>query len=655
MADVTLDQAMAEGARLEKAGQLQHAEAVYRAIVGQIPRCDAAMARLAFLAHQSGRADQAVDWFLRAAEANPSAVEYRANLGIVLVGLGKLQEAADAFSRALVLRPDHADLYVNLGNVQAAMKQKDRAIDSYRTALGLNPNNSRAWYNLGNLFWEMGRFREAVDTQSRAIALEPNFGEAHLSLGSALRNEGRMDEAMRSFTRAIELRPDLGEAYTGLAAVYQATGRVRDAIQCYRRAARMTGRPGVTDILLVALHLDPANDAKSLYEEHAAWNRTFARPLAAEIQPHQNDPSPDRPLRVGFVSAYLSSRPVGRFLRPLFDRHDRSAFQFVCYSDVRGPDAATHALRATTHLWRDTSDLEDADLARLVRDDRIDILFDLGMHTRWNRMLAFARKPAPVQVTYLAYCGTTGLETIDYRISDPHLDPTDADQPFYSERTVRLTSYWCYPAPEAAPPVNELPAARNGFVTFGCLNDFGKVSDLSLSMWGRTMSRIPGSRFILHCLEGAHRNRVLEALAAHGVTADRVEFLGMQPMSQYFATYHRIDIALDPTPWCGGTTTCDALYMGVPVVTLSGKTAVSRGGASILGQLGLTQWVAQSPDDYVRLAHHLANNLPQLVQHRATVRDRMHTSRLMDGAAFTREFEAELRKMWRTWCESRQK
>jgi protein O-GlcNAc transferase len=352
------------------------------------------------------------------------------------------------------------------------------------------------------------------------------------------------------------------------------------------------------------------------------------------------------------VSAYFNDRPVGRFLTPLLSNHDRSQFEIFCYSDIRSPDSTTDKLRGWTDAWRETVAMNDGRFAELVRSDAIDILVDLGMHTRGNRMLAFARKPAPIQVTYLAYCSTTGLQTIDYRLSDPHLDPDDRDQTCYSERTIRLKSYWCYPPPADAPPVNNPPFATVGTITFGCLNDFSKVNPRVLSLWARILRTLPNSRLLLHCPPGNHRQRISSLFQSSGVDPNRIELMPMLIMPDYFRLYHHIDIALDPTPWPGGTTTCDSLWMGVPVITTTAKTAVSRGGASILSQLSLTDFVAADADQYVQLATTLASDTGRLSTLRLTLRDRMQSSPLMNAPGFTKDIEAAFKEMWETWRRS---
>jgi predicted O-linked N-acetylglucosamine transferase (SPINDLY family) len=390
------------------------------------------------------------------------------------------------------------------------------------------------------------------------------------------------------------------------------------------------------------------------------WEQTYARPLEAQIEAHTNDRSQDRTstrsvesrLRVGYVSPDWREHPIGRFMLPLLSNHDHERFEIFCYSDLARPDALTKRLRDLADVWRDTAGLPDDRVARLIRADRIDILVDLTMHMAGSRLLTFARKPAPVQVTYLAYCGTTGLPTIDYRLTDPYLDPPGSDERFYSEWSVRLRSYWCYEPLDGAPDVQLPPAQLAARVTFGCLNNFCKVSPESLATWCRLLRALPSSRLLLHAAEGVHRERLRKRAAAEGIEPQRIEFVGTFPVAKYLEQYHRIDIALDPFPYPGGTTSCDALWMGVPVVTLPGVTAISRGGLSILSNLELPELVAASPDEYVRIAAELAANLPRLADLRATLRERMRISPLMDAPGFARDIEAAYRRMWQEWVGS---
>jgi predicted O-linked N-acetylglucosamine transferase (SPINDLY family) len=337
---------------------------------------------------------------------------------------------------------------------------------------------------------------------------------------------------------------------------------------------------------------------------------------------------------------------------PLLRRHDHARHEIVCYSDTQMPDYMTDEIRSHTDRWNHTAGLADDELADLIRAQSVDVLVDLTLHMAHNRLLSFARKPAPVQVTWLGYAGTTGLDAMDYRLTDPHLDPPGRNDEHYYERSVYLPqSYWCYEAPGCAPSVEPLPALEAGYVTFGCLNNFCKVSNQTLAMWVRLLQSVPDSRMILHAHMGSHRVRFNRMLAAEGIDPYRIIFMGVKPLREYLDTYAQaIDIALDPFPYNGGTTTCDALWMGVPVVTLAGQRAVSRAGVSLLNNVGLPELIAQSPEQYVALARDLARDLPRLSQLRAELRPRMRNSPLMDATRFARDIESAYRAMWRSYC-----
>jgi predicted O-linked N-acetylglucosamine transferase (SPINDLY family) len=384
------------------------------------------------------------------------------------------------------------------------------------------------------------------------------------------------------------------------------------------------------------------------------WDRQCARPLKRFVQPHANDREAFRPLRIGYVSADFYEHASAFFLLPLFRHHDRRQFEVTCYAQLAQTSATTQQMQACVPHWRKIVGRSDADVAAMVREDKIDILVDLKLHTGGNRLLVFAHKPAPVQVTWLGYPGTTGLETIDYRLTDPHLDPPGLDDAFYSEQSIRLPStFWCYDPLTLEPAVNAPPCLESGIVTFGCLGNFCKVNDAVLSLWAGILNAVAGSRLILMAPEGRCRQWALSCLGRDGIGPERVEFAAKQPRLDYLRAYHRIDIVLDTFPYNGHTTSLDSLWMGVPVVTLAGRTAVGRAGASQLNNLGLAELIARNPDQYVRLAAGLAEDRPRLSELRSTLRGRMEKSPLMDAASFTRHVEAAYQAIWRNWCEVR--
>jgi protein O-GlcNAc transferase len=340
---------------------------------------------------------------------------------------------------------------------------------------------------------------------------------------------------------------------------------------------------------------------------------------------------------------------------PLLRSHNRRQFEIHCYDNASKPDELNARLRACVDGWRSIAGLNDQACAEMIRQDKIDILVDLSLHMAGNRMLVFALKPAPVQATYLAYCSTSGMDGIDYRLTDPHLDPSAANDAFYSERSMRLPrSYWCYEPGIPTPDANELPAKRRGQITFGCLNNFCKISLPTRELWARLMNRCADSRLLLHCHPGSHRDELREFFQSRGIDEKRIDFVAGVPLADYFRIYHQIDICLDPLTYGGGTTTCDAMWMGVPVVTLPGQTAVSRSGLSLLTNVGLIELIAKSRDDYIHIAASLASDSDRLSELRHTLRRRMLESPLTDAKQFADAIEGVYRQMWKQWSEYNQ-
>jgi len=575
---------------------------------------------LALQHHRAGRLREAEDFYKQILIHQPNHADATRLLGVVARQMGRIEIAVDLFRRAIALRPDYAEAHNNLGNALRDKGQLDDAIAAYRQAIALRPCFAEAYSNLGNALNDKGQLDEAIAAYQQAIALDPNLAEIHSNLGNALSDNGRLDEAIAAYREAMTLRVNYTEAHSNLA---------------------------------YTLHFHPSYDAQSIAEEHRRWKSQHADPLRQFIQPHANNRDHERRLRIGYVSPDFRKHPVGRFLLPLLAHHDKKQVEVFGYSQVALEDETTERLRSYTDGWRTILGLSDAQAADLIRQDHIDILVDLTMHMANNRLLVFARKPAPVQVTYLAYCSTTGLDTIDYRLSDPYLDPPGGDESFYSEKTVRLPeTYWCYESIIAPPEFGPVPALERGVITFGCLNNFCKVSEPALKTWAEVLRAIPNSQLLLSAYQGSHRQRVQQRLERDGIEPSRVQFAGRMPLEKYFDLYRRIDIALDTFPYGGGTTTCDALWMGVPVVSLVGTTAVGRGGLSILSNVGVPELVTRSKEEYVQIAGELAKGLPRLHDLRTTLRQRMEQSPLMDAPRFARNIEAAYRRMWRSWCET---
>ncbi|MGD0389409.1 MAG: tetratricopeptide repeat protein [Tepidisphaeraceae bacterium] len=640
------------GNALKAKAQFGQAIDSYRQAIRLKPGYAEAHSNLGIALAEVGQPDEAIASFRQAIQLKPELAEAHYNMSIVLQGKGQLDQAIAAFRQAIRLKPDNASAHCNLGNALKDKRQLDEAIAAYRQAIRLKPGFAEAHNNLGNALKDKGQLDEAIASYRQAIRLKPDLAEAHNNLGNTLKDKGQLDEAIASYRQAIRLQPGYAEAQNNLGALAD-TGQLDEAIASQQQALWL--RPDYVrqhSNLIFTLHYHPDYDGRMIQEELRRWNQQHAEPLKKLIQSHANDRDLDRRLRIGYVSADFRGHVVGQNLWPLLRQHDHRQMEIFCYSDVLLPDAQTEVLRRYADVWRSIVGMSDGQAADLIRQDRIDILVDLSLHSANNRLLVFAQKPAPVQVSYLGYCGSTGMHTMDYRLSDPFMDPSDSDLSLYSEQTIRLPeTYWCYgvagPTPDPAPP----PAATVGYVTFGCLNKFVKVSPPALDLWAEILRGVPQSRLIVHSHPGAHLDAVRERFAGKGISPDRLEFPGWQPWAQYARTYGRIDIALDPFPWGGGITTCDALWLGVPVVSLVGRTAVGRGGASILANVGVPELIAPAPEQYVQIATELAKDLPRLAELRRTLRGRMLASPLMDGPRFARNVEAAYRQMWRNWCQ----
>jgi len=643
-----LDQAR----QLHQAGKAGEAEIIYRRILAQQPNHSEALNLLGVIESQRGNTDLAAELFKKAIAADPSSAVNYNNLAVVANDLGRYDAAAQAGCEAIRLRPNYAQAHYNLGNAFRGQGQATEALDAYRRAIQIQPDYFEAYNNLGNLLNEKGLTTEAHRVYLTALKLKPDYAETHNNIGTILHSSNQLDAAISAYHNAIKFKPDFADAHNNLGSALKDQGLIKESLEEYRIALHINPNyHQAHSNLILTMHCDAATDTTEISRCLAKWNQLHAEPLKNFIQSHLNDPDPERRLRIGYVSADFREHVVGWNLLPLFLEHNHALFDIFCYSSVKKSDPVTEILRSKTHAWRDIHGVQDAQAAQMIRDDKIDILVDLAVHSGDNRLLIFARKPAPIQVTWLGYPGSTGLKTIDYRLSDPYLDPPDIDLNVYSEKTVRLPeTYWCYRPGGLAPQIAPLPAMSAGRVTFGCLNNFSKVSPAALNLWSQKLRDVPKSRLILHAKAGSHLDAVRKFLAQNGVASERVEFVGCQSWPDYINTYNRIDIALDPFPYNGGITTCDSLYMGVPVVSLSGQTAVGRAGKSILTNVGLPELVAKTPEEYVEIAVKLAGDLPWLAELRKTLRQRMEHSPLMDAKRFTNNVEAIYRDIWRQWA-----
>ena len=553
----------------------------------------------------------------RPAAGRESAAEVLAR-GSSLMQAGAWEEAAACFEQALRDAPEDVELLSRLGLCHVAAGQLERATPCFERTLRIDPDFALAHIHFGNLAMlardaegAMARYRVALQTAPRDPNLLNNLGMASQTLGL-------VDEAIGYYRRALELEPRFRDAHSNL---------------------------------LCCMNLSPRYSADAMFREYQEWSAIHEAPLAGEIRPHPNARDPDRRLRIGYVSPDFRRHAVAYFIEPLLANHDRDRHEIYCYYNSPNSDQVTARLRGLGHHWRDVAGVSDAALAERVREDGIDILVDLAGHTRGDRLLAFARKPAPVQVTYLGYPNTSGMRTIDYRLTDDRADPGGFADRYHCERLARLPrTQWCYLPDAGALPVNALPASSSGGVTFGSFNNIAKIGDAVILAWSRILRLVPGSTLLMTSIPGeSARARIAAAFSACGVDGSRLELPSYLSDRDFWRVRHRVDIALDPFPYNGTTSTCEALWTGLPVITLAGTYGPSRTGASLLAAVGLEEFVAQTVDQYVDLAAGLAGDLQRVQSLRSSLRERMRNSPLMDPRGFTRALETLYRGMWKAW------
>jgi len=659
------DSAFNLGVVLRQLGKTEEAIAAYAQLLRIKPAYPEAHFNLGNALMAASKPNEAIIAYAHALRIKPNHSRAIANLGVAYAQLGvalmnqrKYDDSAAAFAEALALKPDTAETHYNLGNVRKYQGRLDDAAASYARAIALDPKLAEALSNLGNTLAELGRFDEAVAAHSQAIALRPGSAEMHYNLGNVLKDQNKLAAAAEAYTQALRLNPDHAGANANLGIVLMYQGQLDNAISAYTKAIAL--KPDDADTfsnLLFCRSYDGSLTPAQLCAAHCEWDQRYGLE-ALRPRVYNNDPTPERRLRVGYVSPDFRTHSVAYFFRPLLEARDRSAIETFCYAEVAHPDAVTTDLRSLADHWLATVGMPDNILADRICADGIDILVDLAGHTAHNRLRAFARKPAPVQATYLGYSNTTGLRAIDYRLVDEVTDPPGLADSAAVETLVRIPGgFLCYGGPKDAPQPVAPPCLKTGTITFGSFNNPSKVSLETFDVWARLLTRLPEAQLLLKgksFSDDATCATFLARLAERGIRKERVQLIAWVPgAAAHLAVYERIDIALDPFPYNGTTTTCEALWMGVPVVTLRGDRHSARVGASLLTQVGMTNWIADSVDDYVEIALALAADPIKLNEMRRGSRERLVVSPLCDAKAFAHKMETAYRSMWRSWCEQR--
>ena len=598
------------------AGRLAQAAALFEAALKLDPNHPEALYAYALLALHAGQPQAASGLAQRAVAARDASAEAHQILGVAQRQCGRLADAIASLEQAVRLRPEYFEARLNLGNAFLEAGDTERALLHYRSALALDPRSASVHNNLGNLYRELRRPTEAIASYRRALDLDPEHARAYANLANVLRDLGDSEGAIAAFRHSLSLSPN---------------------------------HPDVWSNLLLTLSGSDRLSREAIHLQHVAYGDHFAKLVRARPRPSLQR-TQGRRLRIGYVSSDFRAHAVATFFRPLLEAHDVDRFEIFCYYNYPRGDEVTAAIRTGAEHFLPVAGVPDRMLAERIAGDRIDVLVDLNGHSADNRLPLFLLGPAPVQVTWLGYPGTTGVAAIDYRLTDGYADPPGLTESLHTEALWRLpATAWCYRPYDVAPAVASAPSQARPGVTFTCLNGAGKASPSSLVMWADILSAVPGSR--LQLLASPHEQRMAELkgfFASRGVAQERVELVARRPLAEYLALYGNADIALDSYPYTGATTTCDALWMGVPVVTLAGDRPFTRSGASLLSNVGLQELIAATPESYVRIACALATDKERLAGLRTGLRGRMRASPLTNAKRFARDMEEAFTAM----CEN---
>jgi len=638
------------GSLLHGLGRFPEAEQCLRTALSINPRHAYAHNYLGMVLSDLGQREAGMAAFRSALSIEPRLAQAHYNLGVALLDAGRPQEAERTLRQALALAPGVAAVYIDLGNALLTLGRLLEAEQSYRQGLVIQPGSALAYLGLGSVLRQVGQLAEAEEACRRALQIDPDLAQAHGNLGLVLFQLGKPAEAEQCYRRALELAPSAHGFHAGFGHVLMGLGRLAEAQCSFRKAVELSpGFASAQSSLLFLLNHLPEKTAEQIYAEHREFGRRFARAGADVV--FRNSHEPQQRLRIGYVSGDLKQHSVASFIEPVLAKHDAGGFEITCYYNNAQADATTQRLKAYAHRWRDVFSLTDESLAQLIRDDQIDVLVDLSGHTANNRLVAFAHKPAPVQATWLGYLNTTGLDAMDWRITDVHASPEGLLDKLHSERLFRLASQWCYQPPAQYPEVSPPPSLANGFCTFAAFSTPAKINDEVIKLWGRVLQAVPGSRLMVatSSLKGIP-DQLRQRFRHGGIKDNQLEILPARGFDDYLRLHASADVVLDTFPYTGGTTTCHALWMSTPVVSLVGTTATSRGGASLLQNVGVPELIAETAEQYVSIAARLAQEPDVLTSLRSTLRQRMRSSPLTDAVGFTRHLEAAYRIMWQRWC-----
>lgn len=642
------------GNALKAQGQLANAETSYKQALRLKPEFAEAYYNLGITLKDLGRLEEAETNLRQAIHINAHFGEAHIELGSTLKEMDRLNEAEVTFRQAIQLIPMLAEAHANLGATLRALSRPSEAETSLRQALHINPELAEAHSNLGAALRELSRPSEAEASFRQALRIDPELADAHTGLAAALRDLDRLDEAVACCRTALRINPNSAEAQNNLGALLSDLGRFEEAELCFRQAIQISPKfvQAYSNRLFHLSHME-AVDAKTLFAEHQKFADQFETPLIPNWPRHTNLRDPDRTLRVGFVSADLRNHPVASYLEPVLALlAGSSKLSLHAYHNHAHEDDVTLRLKTYLPHWRSIVGLSDDAVAQRIVEDRIDILVDLSGHTDKHRLLTFARKPAPVQLSWIGYAGTTGLRAMDYYMADRLYLPTGQLEDQFSEKVVQTPASAPFSPFKDAPPVSSLPALRNGYLTFGSFNLVRKLNPSVIALWSQVLRALPNARMLICGMHSLRESDILAKwFALEGIARERLTFHLKCAMQDYLKLHHQVDICLDTFPYPAATTSCHALWMGVPTITLTGETPVSRVGASLQKHAGLDQFVANSKTDFVEKTLYWSCRHMELASIRAELRVRFRQSAMGQSDAIASTFERALRVMWHRWCK----
>lgn len=604
-----------------------------------------------------GQLTEALALYEKVCELDPRDADAWYMAGVVSGMLGKKSESVVPLARAIELDPGHAMAYYNLGISLRDLGEMERAAVALEKTIELKPGFRGVYSTLANVLISLQRLSEAEQVFRQLLPLEPNVAENFNNLGTVLQAMGRLDEAIENYKQAIRLKPAMSVAWDSLGSAYVSSGRYEEAISTYRESLKLDPRNArAYSNLLLTLNYMEGLSPRQVFDEHRRWGEQYGDRVEAGWA--DVDCEPGQVLRIGYVSPDLREHSVACFIEPLLEAHDKEKFETFAYSSVPVGDHATARLKSLVSHWRDISGQQDHQVIERIKQDKIHILVDLSGHTACNHLTLFARKPAPLQVTWLGYPNTTGLETMDYRFTDEFADPAGSDE-FYTEKLVRLPgSFLCYRPPASVPGVAPLPCIDNGYITLGSFNNLAKMGDGVIALWSELLHEMPQAKLLIKnpsLTDASTRARYLQKFVRQGIDAGRLELMGHTPTrDEHLALYSRVDIALDTFPYNGTTTTCEALWMGVPVVVLAGESHAGRVGVSLLTSTGMQENIAANREAYVQKVVALAADHSRLAALRAGMREKMLGSMLCNQHHFAAQVEQAYNSMWQEFCRTRQ-